>query len=133
MERVEIDLLEVYSSKSDQLSSTYHNFRLILSVINAFSKYYWLLPISDKRADTVAKCLHHVFQEYGCPHILHSDNGREFTGRVIDCLCKTMNIKRINGSPYHPQSQGQAESLNKRVRSTLKHLATIGFSARRAM
>ena len=32
-----------------------------------------------------------------------------------------MNIKQIHGAPYYPQSQGQVESLNKRVRSTLKH------------
>ena len=32
-----------------------------------------------------------------------------------------MNIEVIHGSPYHPLTQGQVESLNKKVKSTLKH------------
>ena len=121
MERVEVDLLEMYGPNSTFLTSSEHNFRIILSAIDTFSKYCWLIPLADKRADTVARCLHHVFQEYGCPQTLHSDNGGEFTAEVIKLICQRMNIKQIHGAPYHPQSQGQVESLNKRVRSVLNH------------
>ena len=65
--------------------------------------------------------LQHIFVEYGCPDQLHSDNGKEFTAEVVQHLCHAMNIKVIHGSPYHPQTQGQVESLNKNVKSTLKH------------
>ena len=121
MERVEVDLLEMYGTNSTFLTSSEHNFRIILSAIDTFSRYCWLIPLADKTADSVARCLHHIFQEYGCPQTLHSDNGGEFTAEVIKLICQRMNIKRIHGAPYHPQSQGQVESLNKRVRSVLNH------------
>ena len=60
--------------------------------------------------------LQHIFVEYGCPDQLHSDNGKEFTAEVVQHLCHAMNIKVIHGSPYHPQTQGQVQSPNKRLK-----------------
>lgn len=121
MERVEIDLIEMYSSSSEFVTVADHTFRYILSAIDTFSKYCWLVPLSSKSAENVARSLQHIFQEYGCPETLHSDNGGEFTGQVVKSLCQKMNIKQIHGAPYHPQSQGQVESLNKRVKTVLNH------------
>ena len=35
---------------------------------------------------------------------------------VTEILCSKLNIKVMHGRPYHPQSQGQVENLNKRVK-----------------
>ena len=121
MERVQIDLLEMYGPKSPFKDTAKHGYRLILTVVDCFSKYCWLIPLSNKKADTVAGALQHLFVEYGCPEMLHSDNGGEFIAEVIQQLCKLMNISPIHGAPRHPQSQGQVESLNKKVKSALRH------------
>ena len=88
MERVQVDLIEVYGPKSPFKETANHGYRLILSILDCFSKYCWLIPLSDKKANTVAGALRHVFVEYGCPELLHSDNGGEFIVEVIQHLCK---------------------------------------------
>ena len=120
MERVQIGLIEMYGPKSPFKDEAKHNYRFILTVLDTFSKYCWLYPLAEKKAVNVANALKHIFVDYGCPMYLQSDNGKEFTANVVQHLCSVMNIKEIHGSPYHPQSQGQVESLNKKVKSTLK-------------
>ena len=121
MERVQIDLIEMYGPTNPVKEQAKHDYRFILTVVDTFSKYCWLYPLIDKKAINVANMLQHIFVEYGCPDQLHSDNGKEFTAEVVQHLCHAMNIKVIHGSPYHPQTQGQVEILNKKVKSTLKH------------
>ena len=53
------------------------------------------------------------------PHIIQSDNGKEFAAIVVHTLYTNLGIKKIQGSPYHPQSQGQVERLNKKVKQVL--------------
>ena len=64
----------------------------------------------------VARALCSIFREYGCPKIIHSDNGKEFVANVVTSMCSNLGIAKIHGRPYHPQSQGQVESLNKKVK-----------------
>ena len=87
-----------------------------LSSTLLLNNYCWLYPLIDKKTISVANMLQHIFVEYGCPDQLHSDNGKEFTAGVVQHLCCAMNIKVIHGSPYHPQTQGQVQSPNKRLK-----------------
>ena len=87
--------------------------------MDCFSKYCWLVPLQTKQTVEVANGLCAIFKQFGCPHILHSDNGGEFVSNVTQILCSQLNIKVIHGRPYHPQSQGQVENLNKRVKRAL--------------
>ena len=52
-----------------------------------------------------------IWAMYGCPAILHSDNGSEFLGKTEqvarDWSGNTMKI--IHGRPRHPESQGMVE------------------------
>jgi len=54
-----------------------------------------------------------VFTIFGAPHILQSDNGREFTALVISEL-KLMwpELVIVHGKPRHPPSQGSIERSN---------------------
>lgn len=119
MDRIQIDLIEMYGPKSPLCLQCNHNYRLVLSVMDCFSKYCWLVPLCSKTAVEVAKALCSIFIQFGCPNIIQSDNGKEFVANVIHTLCTNLGIKKIQGSPYHPQSQGQVESLNKKVKQVL--------------
>ena len=58
---------------------------------------------------------------HGTPQYLHSDNGTEFVNRHVKDVCSRFNVVMVHGRPYHPQSQGQVENLNWRVKNCLRH------------
>ena len=54
-----------------------------------------------------------IFLDFGAPHVLQSDNGREFTAQDITELCSLWpELVLVNGRPRHPQSQGSVERTN---------------------
>ena len=83
MDRMQIGLIEMYGPKSPLCLQANHNYRLVLSVIDCFSTYCWLVPLCSKTAVDVAKDLCFIFLPFGCPNIIHSDNGKEFVANVV--------------------------------------------------
>ena len=45
---------------------------------------------------------------FGTPFAVRTDNGKEYMG-VFDKYCRSMGIKRMKTSTYHPQSNGIVE------------------------
>eukprot|EP00731_Ephydatia_muelleri_P016134 Em0009g558a len=58
-----------------------------------------------------------IFMRMGLPHVVVSDNGREFDNKLNDEICKTLGI-----TPYHPQPnlpidiEMQSESVEELVK-----------------
>ena len=90
MERVQMDLLQMYGPKSPLKYESGHKFRLILTVMDCFSKYCWLIPLKTKQAIEVANGLCSIFKQFGCPRILHLDNGGEFVSHVTETIPSTV-------------------------------------------
>nr|XP_022905082.1 KRAB-A domain-containing protein 2-like [Onthophagus taurus] len=72
--------------------------------------YKWLMNYQDHAtkfcAAEVAMELLKIFLDFGAPHILQSDNGREFTADVVKELSGIWaDCKLVHGRPRHPQSQ----------------------------
>ena len=72
--------------------------------------YRYIRPLKSKTASEVAYELLLIFLDIGAPHVLQSDNGREFTVNIIQELsCMWPQLVHVNGRPCHPQSQGSVE------------------------
>ena len=98
-------------------------YRYILVIKDCFSKFYWLIPAKTKSASEVHSILHNFFfYDEEPPKYLQTDNGTEFINEVVKKLCKSLGIRILHGRPYHPQSQGQLENLNKKVQKKLAKL-----------
>jgi transposase InsO family protein len=54
--------------------------------------------------------------------ILLSDNGSGFCGEVLEKYLKVHGIRHIFGQPYHPQTQGKVEALNKKLKGRVNLL-----------
>jgi transposase InsO family protein len=78
----------------------------LLSAICCFSKFCILTIIKDKSSATVATAVQEkVFQVFGNPARVRTDNGTEFKGD-FDALCEATRVKHVCSSPYTSHSNG---------------------------
>jgi len=92
-----------------------HGYTVILVVIDKFSKYGHFLPLSHPyTASTVSHLfLSQIFKLHGMPQTIVSDRDPLFTSSFWRELFHLQGISLAFSSAYHPQSDGQTESLNK--------------------
>ena len=55
-------------------------------------------------------------------HRLMSDQGTGFTSKVIEAMCSLLGIEKIRTMPYHPQSNGSAESVHQMLQQMIGKL-----------
>ena len=92
----------------------------ILVVIDYFTKWAELFALPDATAETVAeRLLEDVISRFGMPEYLHTDQGSQFESAVFQQLCTLLGIEKTRTIPYHPQSDGLAERLNRTVQDML--------------
>src|SRR5258708_18018226 len=83
-------------------------------VVDQFTKYAYFIPCTDKEtAQSLAK-IHekHVWSQEGLPNIDSTERGQQFREEFTRELYKSVGIEQQLSTAYHPQTQGQVESLN---------------------
>ena len=63
-----------------------------MAVIDVFSKYGWLIPLKNKKGETVSEAFKTLFEERK-PKFIWSDKGSEFYNKQVKELLKESNIK----------------------------------------
>jgi len=85
-----------------------------LVVSDYYTRWPEVFPLPDQRATTVAKALiDGIVSHHGIPTTLHSDQGGSFDNEVLREVCRMVGIRKVRTSPYHPQSDGLVERLNR--------------------
>ena len=89
--------------------------------IDHFTKKVNLVPLRYKSAEEVSERILDIFCDSGPPHILHSDNGREFSNNLLLSTLgeKWPPLKVVHGKPQHPESQGAVERANRYIKDAL--------------
>lgn len=91
----------------------------LLVAVDAFSKFVWLMPLRRATAQTTIQVLHNnIFQHFGVPTTIVSDNGSQFTSHLFNRMCFGQGILHITTSPYYPQPS-HAERFNRNLKSAL--------------
>ena len=86
--------------------------KYVLSVMDVFSRYHWLVPLERKLSSHVARELIRIHREHGASLVIQHDQEQEFDG-AVSRLCKRPQIRVIKGRPYHPQSQGKVKRAHR--------------------
>ena len=79
--------------------------------------------IPDKEATTAANAIYKdLILVHGCPEILLSDNGKEFSNDLLAYVHGEFNIEQHFTSPYTPRSNGKTENFNKFLKASIRKL-----------
>ena len=85
---------------------------MFLVVIDAHSK--WPEIINMKNNTTACKLINvinELFNMYGLPTHLVSDNGRQLISDKLQIFLRNYKIKHTCSPPYHPATDGAAENI----------------------
>uniref|UniRef100_A0A3Q0R2N1 Integrase catalytic domain-containing protein n=1 Tax=Amphilophus citrinellus TaxID=61819 RepID=A0A3Q0R2N1_AMPCI len=103
-----------------ELPVTSHGNRYVLVIMDYFTRYVNFFPLKDQRATTVAKCIFEDYiRQHGLPESIHTDQGRQFESDLVKYLCNLLGIYKTRTSPYHAQSDGMVERLNRTLKDQL--------------
>ena len=79
--------------------------RYSLVVTCGYSKCVEAFRIANQEAETVANVLvRELFCRYGCPRVIHSDQGRNFESRLFKEVYRHMDVNKTRMTGYHPQA-----------------------------
>ena len=68
-----------------------------------------------------------IFTRFGVPHEIVTDQGTQFTSKMMRELTEKYGIKHCKSSPYHPQDNGQVESTNKVLETILTKIVQLHY------
>lgn len=109
-ERVHVDY-------AGPLKNTY-----FLILVDAYSRWPEVLTTKSISSGTTIALCRRIFATYGLPHILVSDNGRQFVSHEFQRFLKENGIFHKQSAPYHPATNGLAERGVQTLKQALRAL-----------
>ena len=76
--------------------------------------------MTSTNADSTCNALLDVFARFDLKEQLVSDNGPPFDSAAFAEFCRHNGIRHSRSSPYHPQSNGEAERFVQRFKDAMK-------------
>lgn len=101
-----------------------HGMTYILVVVDCFTKFTLLEPVKDSRAETSAAQLHRLFNNWGAPEHLLTDNGPTFASEKMKSFLDMHGVIQDTTIPYSSEGNAICERMNREVRRHLDNLAT---------
>jgi len=95
--------------------------KFILVAVDYFTKWVEAEALANITARQVHSFVwRNIICRFGLPHTIITDNGRQFIDKKLKDFYKQVGIRHVTSSVEHPQTNGQAEAMNKVVVAELK-------------
>ena len=113
VERVSMDIMgPLPKSDSDN--------KYILLICDYFTKWIEAVALPNQEAKTVADAFVKEFVcRFGVPRRLFTDQGTNLQSALFKEVCKLLEIDQERTTPYHPQSDGLVERMNRSLEAML--------------
>lgn len=98
--------------------------KYVLVVCDYATRYPEAIPMKAIDAEHVAEELVILFSRVGVPEEILTDQGANFTSKLLTELYRMLHVHPIRTTPYHPQTDGLVERFNKTLKSMLRKAAT---------
>ena len=105
------------------LPQSERGYRYALVMLDHYSGWPEVYPLRNKTNEEVWRCIRVDFiPRHGSPRVLISDQGTEFKSRGFDEWLIGNQIDHRRTTPYHPQTNGKVERLNRTFKEMLRKL-----------
>ncbi|XP_074559897.1 uncharacterized protein LOC141815936 [Curcuma longa] len=96
-------------------------FIYILLAVDYVSKWVEAIPTKTNDSAVVVNFVRtHLFCRFGIPRAIISDQGTHFCNRHMKALLSKYGVIHKVSTPYHPQTNGQAEVSNREIKLILE-------------
>ena len=96
-------------------------FSYILLTVDYVSKWVEVKATRSHDAKVVADFVKaNIFSRFGIPRALISDKGTHFYNKTIGALLRKYNVTHKTSTAYHPQTNGEAEISNRKIKYILE-------------
>ena len=96
-------------------------FTYILQVVYYVSKWVEAKATCCDDAKTIVDFVKsNIFYRFGVPRAMISDQGTHFCNKQMEALLQKYGVIHKISTPYHPQTNGQAEVSNKEIKQILE-------------
>ena len=96
--------------------------RYILTFQDDLTKFMVVIPIPAQDAETVAReFVQNVVLKYGIPEVVLTDQGANFLSELFANVCKLLQIKKVQTTAFHPESNGGLERSHRVLVEYLRH------------
>lgn len=98
-----------------------NGYRYLLTTVDRFTRWPEAFPLADITTETIINSfVMNYMSRYGCPEIITTDNGRQFTSTIWASFMQYIGCDHIRTTAYHPQSNGMVERFHRSLKTSLK-------------
>ena len=90
-------------------------FGYILIVVCRLTRFTFAIPVKSTSSEDTLKALMTVFNLFGLPHYIYSDNASGFNSSLMEEFAKYAGLRAIRVLPNSPQGNSPAEQGVRRV------------------
>jgi len=101
------------------LQPTENNFKYILVIIDAFTRFVWLFAVKTTGSRETIRNLKSIFDIFGKPTEIVSDRGTAFTSAEFEQFVLTLHAKHRKVAVAAPWANGMVERVNRFLKNSL--------------
>jgi hypothetical protein len=98
----------------------------VVALIDYYSRYVWGKIVDSTSWAALEPFYEEVFNRFGYPKAIKSDNGTTFTSEAYKEYCTLHDIEIVNSWPLNPQQNGAAEATMKNIGRAAKIASAEG-------
>ena len=98
-------------------------YRYLLMVLDVFSKYGWIMPLKDKKGESVAVAFRQIFSEGRKPQFLWVDKGKEYYNKSVKDLLDSEGIEMY--STENEEKSSVCERWNRTIKTKMWKQFTV--------
>ncbi|XP_059620610.1 uncharacterized protein K02A2.6-like [Phlebotomus argentipes] len=102
-------------------------------VADSFSGFFEFRRLRDTSSDAVVEFLKEQFAAHGCPEILETDGGPQYSSKVFSEFAKKWGFRQEKSSPRFPRANGLAERYVQIAKKMLRRCQREGEDVRHAL